>query len=211
MTAPRYHHGNLRVALLEAGVRMAREGGPAVLQLRDLATAAGVTPSAVYRHFPDLAHLSADVSRLARQALAQAMLDAADAVPFSEHPGTLAIRRFDAIGRAYVAFAVREPRLFDTAFQVAEAQPSCDDDPSAWDVLTNALDAMVQHGELAPEMRADAPMVAWSAVHGFAGVLVRQMLPPPHTTADATEAVHGGVRRALGLREDALTAVTTCD
>jgi AcrR family transcriptional regulator len=200
MTTPRYHHGNLRSALLEAGLRIAADAGPAALQVRDLAKAEQVSASAVYRHFPDLAHLSAEVARLARQQLAQAMLDAAEAESPGPDAGWHAIRRFDAIGRAYVAFAVRSPRLFDTAFQTPQAPPSCDDSPSAWTVLTDALDALVASGELAADLRPGAPMVAWAAVHGLASILVRQMVPEPAEERAAVDAVMRGVKRALGLR-----------
>ncbi|MCC7052950.1 MAG: TetR/AcrR family transcriptional regulator [Gemmatimonadaceae bacterium] len=197
----RYHHGNLRTALLEAGLRIAEADGPAALQLRDLARAEGVSASAVYRHFPDLAHLSAEVGRLARRRLARAMLHAADAVPAEPDAGLHAIRRFDAIGRAYVEFAVRHPKLFDTAFQAPTAPPSCADDPSAWAVLESALERLVSVGELSAQRRIDAPIVSWSAVHGLAGILVRGMLVPPATAADAIAAVLRGVRRSLELRD----------
>jgi AcrR family transcriptional regulator len=201
MPADRYHHGNLQTALLESGLNAAREGGPAALQLRELASAAGVSPSAVYRHFPDMAHLCAEVSRAARQALATAMRGAAAAV--ADDPGDAgltAIRRFDAIGRAYIEFAVHEPLLFDTAFMAAVAPPSCADDPSAWDVLLAALDDLVRAGELHTSRRDTAPLIAWSAVHGMSGVLVRGMLPPPYEPAAAIDATITGVRHALRLR-----------
>jgi AcrR family transcriptional regulator len=201
MTAPRYHHGNLRTALLEAGLRTARSHGPNALQLRDLASTQGVSPSAVYRHFPDLAHLTADVARLAREQLARHLQRAAEAQPAHGTPGTRAIQRFGAIGRAYVDFAVREPHLFDTAFLVADAPPSCEDDPSAWGVLNDALDVLVATGELLRDRRPDATMIAWSSVHGLASILARGMLPPPHVAETEIEAVCTGTLRALGLRE----------
>ncbi len=201
MTAPRYHHGNLRTALLDAGLRTARRHGPNALQLRDLASTQGVSPSAVYRHFPDLAHLTADVSRLAREQLARHLQRAADAQPCDVSPGTRAIQRFGAIGRAYVDFAVREPHLFDTAFLVADAPPSCEDAPSAWAVLNEALDDMVATGELAAEQRSCATMIAWSSVHGLASILARGMLPPPHEPDQEIEGVCRGTLRALGVRD----------
>lgn len=201
MPSDRYHHGNLRSTLLDAGLNAARLGGPAALQLRDLATASGVSPSAVYRHFPDMAHLSAEVSRAAREALARAMQSAAKAiVEDPKDAGIGAIRRLDAIGRAYIAFAERESQLFDTAFMTAGAPPSCADDPSAWDVLIGALDDLVATGELHPSRRHDAPLIAWSAVHGMSGVLVRGMLPPPYQPEEAINATIAGVREALRLR-----------
>jgi AcrR family transcriptional regulator len=201
MTVSRYHHGNLRLALLDAGLRTARLRGPNALQLRDLAATQGVSPSAVYRHFPDLAHLAADVSRLAREQLARHLMRAADAQPADSTPGTRSIQRFGAIGRAYVDFAVREPHLFDTAFLVADAPPSCEDDPSAWAVLNEALDDLVATGELAASRRGDATMIAWSSVHGLAGILARGMLPPPHEAHHEIEATCRGTLRALGVRD----------
>jgi AcrR family transcriptional regulator len=201
MPADRYHHGNLHSALLRAGLNAARLGGPAALQLRDLAAASGVSPSAVYRHFPDMAHLSAEVSRTAREALANAMLSAAATVAEEpEDAGMGAIRRLHAIGRAYIEFAEREPQLFDTAFMAAGAAPSCADAPSAWGVLTAALDDLVNTGELQPSRRHDAALIAWSAVHGMSGVLVRAMLPAPYHPDEAINATLAGVRDALQLR-----------
>lgn len=209
MPADRYHHGNLHTALLEAGLNAARTGGPAALQLRDLAAASGVSPSAVYRHFPDMAHLSAEVSRAARESLARAMLAAAATVP--EESGDIgigAVRRLHAIGRAYIEFAAREHQLFDTAFMTAGAAPSCADDPSAWDVLIGALDELVATGELHPSRRHDAPLIAWSAVHGLSGVIVRSMLPAPYVPEAAILATLAGVREALRLRHPPELAAT---
>ncbi len=201
MTSARYHHGDLHAALLKAGLSAARTGGPAALQLRELASAVGVSPSAVYRHYADMAHLSAEVSRTAREALANRMLAAAEAVSeVPRDPGLAAIRRVEAIGRAYIEFAVAEPHLFDTAFMTAATTASCPDSPSAWDVLNDALDALVQAGELDVARRETAPLIAWSAVHGLSGVLVRQMLPPPHQPDAAVTATLAGVLDALNVR-----------
>jgi AcrR family transcriptional regulator len=200
MTPPRYHHGNLRTALLDAGFAAARAGGPAALQIRDLAATQGVSPSAVYRHFPDLAHLSAEVARMSREALAQAMLEAAHAAERDAcDPRERAVERFRAIGEAYIHFACCEPALFDTAFMPAGAAPSCDDAPSPWTVLTDALDELVRTGAMPASQRSAAPLIAWSAVHGLASVLVRGMLPPPYAEPSAIRAVNDGVLAALGI------------
>lgn len=203
MADPRYHHGNLRAALLDAGFALARAGGPLRLQVRELAAAESVSPSAVYRHFPDLAHLRADVARLAREALAREMQTAADAIPSDLVAGERAIRRFQAIGAAYLAFAAREPQLFDTAFMATEAPPSCEDAPSAWEVLLDALQQLVATGEMAPARLADAPLIAWSSVHGAASMLAGNLLPADVPDGVVRAAVLDGVLRALGVRTPA--------
>jgi AcrR family transcriptional regulator len=48
-----YHHGDLRSALIEAGLRHLESGGEADISLRQLARETGVSATAVYRHFPD--------------------------------------------------------------------------------------------------------------------------------------------------------------
>ena len=57
-----YHHGNLRQALIDAGLAVTRNGGPSALSLRDLARRLGVSPNAVYRHFADRDNLLATIS-----------------------------------------------------------------------------------------------------------------------------------------------------
>ncbi len=204
MISSRYHRGDLHAALLTAGLSAAQTGGPTALQLRKLASAVWVSPPSVYRHYSNMAHLSVEVSRTARETLANRMLTAAAVVPAVPHdPGISAIRRVEAIGRAYIEFAVAEPHLFDTAFMTAATAASCPDNPSAWGVLNDALDALVQAGELDAARRETASLIAWSAVHGLSGVLVRKMLPPPHQPDDAITATLAGVLQALDVRQPA--------
>ncbi len=46
-----FRHGDLRNALLTAGLEMARMGGPNAVILREATRQAGVSPNAAYRHF----------------------------------------------------------------------------------------------------------------------------------------------------------------
>ena len=61
--APRatYRHGDLRRALLDAGVELARQGGPDAVVLREATRRAGVAPNAAYRHFANRDDLLAAV------------------------------------------------------------------------------------------------------------------------------------------------------
>ena len=65
-----YHHGDLRRALLEAGVALARAGGPEAVALRAATRAAGVSPNAAYRHFADRDALLSAVSLAAQSRVA---------------------------------------------------------------------------------------------------------------------------------------------
>ena len=53
----RYHHGNLRAALVEAARAIVEEQGTRALTLREVARRVGVTHAAPYRHFKDKAAL----------------------------------------------------------------------------------------------------------------------------------------------------------
>ena len=51
--ADTYHHGNLREALIEAGLKIINESGEDSLSLRKVAAACNVSHAAPYAHFMD--------------------------------------------------------------------------------------------------------------------------------------------------------------
>ena len=51
--ADRYHHGNLRQALIDAGIKIINENGEEALSLRKAAAACDVSHAAPYAHFKD--------------------------------------------------------------------------------------------------------------------------------------------------------------
>src|SRR5882724_11399971 len=68
-----FRHGDLRRALLEAGIELARAGGPDAVVLREATRRAGVVPNAAYRHFASRQELLQAVRAAALSALATAM------------------------------------------------------------------------------------------------------------------------------------------
>ena len=68
-----YHHGDLRQTLLDAGIALARGGGPDAVVLREATRRAGVVPNAAYRHFASRHALLQAVRSAALAALAMAM------------------------------------------------------------------------------------------------------------------------------------------
>ena len=192
-----YHHGALREALLDAGLAAARAGGPGVLGLRELAKSLGVSPTAAYRHFPSLDHLVAAVSQRAREQLGGEMLAAlADAGVEAPDAASAAWLRLRAVGRAYVAFALREPGLFEIAFTPCVG-PDHPDNPSAWSILRGVFDDLHAAGAIDDRRHAEGPLIAWSAVHGLSTILVRQIQPHPVDEAQAIESIVDAVARAL--------------
>ncbi|MGL5862739.1 MAG: TetR/AcrR family transcriptional regulator [Phycicoccus sp.] len=114
-----YHHGNLRAALLETGVELAREHGPDGVVLREVARRTSVSHNAAYRHFAHREALLAEIAAFGAAQLETAMVRRLETVP-DDAPAPRARRRLREIGRAYVEFALAEPGLFAVSFS-AEA------------------------------------------------------------------------------------------
>src|SRR5467141_5218201 len=100
-----YRHGDLRRALLEAGVDLARDGGPDAVVLREATRRAGVVPNAAYRHFASRDELLRAVRSAALSALAVAMEAELARLPRGTNPGDFARASLRAIGTAYLRFA----------------------------------------------------------------------------------------------------------
>lgn len=176
---PTYRHGDLRSALLAAGVELARAGGPTAVVLREATRQAGVAPNAAYRHFAGRAALLAAVCDAAQAALATAIADEQDAAAPMADPAARARARFHAVGTGYIRFARSEPGLFRTAFSVpddlsASASPARAGRTGGtpFQLLGAALDDLVSTGLLLPDRRPQAEFLAWGAVHGLATLLI---------------------------------------
>jgi len=185
-----YHHGDLGPALLDEALAVVKETGIATMALRDLTRQVGVSASAAYRHFPSRDHLVAAVSQRAREAMAATMITARDAISATGTHSSRSVRRFRAIGRAYIEFALHEPRLFEAAFIRCAVRPDRPDDPDAWGLLVASIEEMAATGAIPAAHRAEAPLVAWSGVHGLATIFTTSASPPdPTTLASSTAAI----------------------
>ena len=197
MTEKPDHHGALDVALVDAAMHVVRTTGIAHVTLRDLAREVGVSPSATYRHFPSREHLVAHVSQRCREEFARALLEARDAAPTTGNAQRRSVQRFQEIGRAYIRFAIDHPTVFDAAFSPCEVRPEREDDPSAWFVLVDAIDRMVETGAVPPARRKDAPIIAWSGVHGLANIVTNSVWPDGMSADTEIDAVTNGIYRAI--------------
>jgi AcrR family transcriptional regulator len=168
-SASEFHHGDLQAALVMAGMRHVERHGLNSLGLRQLALVTGVSPTAVYRHFEDLEHLKASVAKAAREVLGKMMLDALKAAPTS-NSSKGAIDRFLAIGGAYIDFGIKKSNLYEIAFICFDSPDLEPTSPSPWDLLMNSLNELNEFGCLSNKNLKTAPTIAWSMVHGFAGL-----------------------------------------
>src|SRR5581483_8139678 len=116
-----YHHGNLREALVEAATTLLAEKGPGSFTIAEAARLAGVSPAAPYRHFRDAEALLAEVALRGFDRFAAALAAAwNDGRPEPLHA-------FEALGRAYLAFARDQPAYHAAMF---DARLVFDDHPA---------------------------------------------------------------------------------
>jgi AcrR family transcriptional regulator len=170
-----YRHGDLRRALLDAAIELAREGGPAAVVLREATRRAGVVPNAAYRHFASHGALVQAVRSAALATLARTMETELATINPVRRRAEFARASLRAVGRGYIRFAQDEPGLFRTAFGVPASAHEAGDAAKAgrgglnpFELLGAALDLLVEAGLLPPERRPGAEYLAWSAVHGLA-------------------------------------------
>ena len=167
-----YHHGNLREALVDAALSLIAEKGPAGFTIAEAARLAGVSPGAPYRHFRDAEALLAEVALRGFERFAAALAEAWD----RGRPNPL--RAFEALGRAYLAFARNEPAYYAAMFETRIAFESHPGLLAAGDrafaILREAAEQLT--ARLPAAHRPPSLMVAlhvWALSHGIASLFVR--------------------------------------
>ncbi|HVZ08333.1 TetR/AcrR family transcriptional regulator [Rhodopila sp.] len=167
-----YHHGNLREALLAAAIELIAGKGPAGFTIAEAARLAGVSPAAPYRHFRDAEALLAEVALRGYELFAERLAKAWNA----GHPDPA--RAFEALGRAYLAFARDEPAYYAAMFDAQLALETHPDLQAAADrafaVLREAADRIA--ASMPAHRRPPALMIAlhvWALSHGIASLFVR--------------------------------------
>ncbi len=158
-----YHHGDLRAALIAAGLALIEQHGAKGFTLKDAARMAGVSIAAPYRHFADR-----DALLGAIQAEGFARFNAALLAAYQQESDALA--RFVELGVAYVHFALEHPAHFRVMFsmesKVRPDPPELPEDSDGFSLLVKAVTAL--YPQASRERIYDLVLANWSLVHGFA-------------------------------------------
>jgi AcrR family transcriptional regulator len=164
ISKPTHNHGNLRDALIDAGLTLLASEGTSGLTLRKCAALAGVSHAAPAHHFAGLPGLLTAIATRGYRMFSQTMLDEAAAAP--EEPRA----RLRAICIGYYRFAFEHPALFDMMFRQICVEPVSTDDAelmsastAAHDVLAQASAPFVPKGQLAEVTEYQV----WSLIHGY--------------------------------------------
>ena len=162
----KYHHGDLKNALIQAGVEILAKEGVGGLSLRKVAQRAGVSHSAPYAHFPDKQSLIAAISTEGLNQL-YAELEAA----ISSHSKNPKKQLIEGV-QAYVHFAMENLDTFKIMFSgVLEKEK---DYSSFVDISSKTFKLVVevvqacQNAGVLPAAPADLMAVSvWGQVHGI--------------------------------------------
>jgi AcrR family transcriptional regulator len=166
----KYHHGELRSALIEAALQILTTSGIDGLSLRVLARATGVTQAAPYSHFRDKDDLLAAVAETGFQRLALQMAEEATGQPNVQ-------ARIEKLMGAYIRFAVANKPLFQLMF--SRELSAMKDYPTlamtagkSYSLISAAL---AQKGGPAEETRF-LTVAIWSLCHGLTTLIIDEKI-----------------------------------
>lgn len=181
MPSKKYHHGDLKNALIKAGVEILAKDGVSGLSLRKVAQRAGVSHSAPYSHFTDKQSLIAAIST---EGFTQLYTELEAAIsPYPKHPKKQLLEGV----RAYVRFAEENTDTFKIMFSgVLEKEK---DYPSFVEISSKTFKLVVgvvqtcQNARILPKGPADLMAVSvWGQVHGILSLALEGQIS--HTVLD---------------------------
>ena len=170
-TTGNYHHGDLRAALLAAAEIELTEKGVEGFTLRGCARRAGVSHAAPAHHFKDVRALLTALAAIGFDRLA------ASTSAYGEGIAPGSIDYIVATGRGYLAFAIRDPHLFNLIFRSAlldgtdPAYAAAGEAAFAYPVRAIGAWRGVADPMAEPALAAEVIGI-WSIVHGLAGLML---------------------------------------
>jgi AcrR family transcriptional regulator len=171
MPVRKYHHGDLKNALIQAGIEILSEQGLQALSLRKVALRAGVSHAAPYAHFTDKQALIAAISTEGYRQLYDCLAAAV------EQYRTDPLRQLIEAAWAYVQFALREPAHFKITLsgmveKEQEYPAFVEMTQKAFRLVVEVAEACQQAGILKPGPAEQMAVSVWSTVHGFASLIL---------------------------------------
>ena len=166
---------DFRERLCEAAERLFAERGPDAVTMRQLAAELGVSPMTPYRYFEDKDDILAAVRTNGFNRFAEAL-----EVARAKHSGARAVG--DAVGEAYVDFALSNPHAYKLMFDFN--QPHVEKYPElvtagmrAQKTMTGYVQDALDEGLMAGDPQQIGYML-WASVHGAVILELSGMLPP---------------------------------
>lgn len=160
-----YHHGNLRSALLKAGLELLETDGLEALTLRSLAAHVGVSHTAPKNHFSNVLALRTALATEGFWRLAKVLKDAVR----GNGPRQEMLR---SATRAYVTFAIAQPALFQLMYAPAKSDITdavlLEAERAAEATLAELARGLDWERNHAPYGHQRTEWMLWSYMHGYA-------------------------------------------
>src|SRR5215472_10897440 len=183
-----YHHGDLRNALIQAGLELLAEGGAQELDLRKVARRAGVSHAAPYRHFADKQALIAAINEEGFHMLAERIRSTLREV--SDEP----FEQLLAVALAYVRFARENPWLMREMFSgITIERETFESLQMASKSVYRLYAEVIRSGQEREKIVDGDPTalagVLWSVLHGLAMLIIENQMRPYADGSEGTERV----------------------
>jgi AcrR family transcriptional regulator len=188
-----YHHGDLRNALIQAGLDLLAEGGVQELDLRKVARRAGVSHAAPYRHFADKQALIAAINEEGFHMLAERIRSTLREV--SDEP----VEQLLGVALAYVRFAKENPWLMREMFSGLTIERETfeslhEASKSVYRLYAEVIRRGQEKGKIVDGDPTALAGVLWSVLHGLAMLIIENQMRP---YADGTEGTERVTRYAV--------------
>jgi AcrR family transcriptional regulator len=190
----RYHHGDLRSAVIDTALNMLREEKGWQFTLREVARRAGVSHAAPYKHFPDKAALLVELAMIGFDRLRESLSAAKSDAPITLRD------EFTSLARAYVTFGTDNPALYRLMFSAEEGKTvGMHLSERALAVFNVALEILLR-GQAAGGIRKrpveGQAAACWGLVHGLTllaidGLLIPEKVGPSPLDAALNTLVEG--------------------
>jgi AcrR family transcriptional regulator len=183
-----YHHGDLRNALIQAGLELLAEGGAQELDLRKVARRAGVSHAAPYRHFANKQALIAAINEEGFHMLAERIRSTLNEV--SDEPSEQLL----GVALAYVRFAKENPWLMREMFSGITIERENFESlhtasKSVYRLYAEVIRSGQERGKIVDGDPTALSGVLWSVLHGLAMLIIENQMRPYADGPEGTERV----------------------
>ena len=167
-----YRHGDLKLGLAAAALKIIQRKGTVDFSIREIATATGVSHAAAYKHFNSKMDLVLFLATLGFEQLSSQFRKVLE-----ENPCDLV-----GIGQSYVRFAVENPGFFNVMFhpELKEHCLSLKDSSGVgfetYQMLQQCIEENKRRGQFVDEPTEQMALAAWSMVHGMSSLWVNGSL-----------------------------------